>query len=160
MYPLSSSGWYSRATRNCLAMERPVGTPALERGFRGCCPAPATASGYHCNTIDRPSNMVVGADTDHGVVGVINNRSPALQSLRDLSPFILLVSQLWFKSCFPNSILYCFISEAVRGTCSTYYIFFNHDRTKIIGTGMQANLGSLFSNRKPAEPVYFLCWVT
>ena len=73
-----------------------------------------------------------------------------LYHLRYFSPFILLVAQLWFKTCFTYGILDGFISKSVRRTGSTYYIFFNHDGAKIIGAGMQTNLRSLFSYRKPA----------
>src|SRR5262249_37509582 len=66
--------------------------------------------------------------------------------LRYLAPFILLVPQLWFKAGIPNGVLDGFVSEAMRSSGSTNNIFFNHDASKIIGTGVQANLRSLFAN--------------
>src|ERR1043166_1608735 len=54
----------------------------------------------------------------------------------NFSPFILLIAQLWLKSCFANSILYGPVSKPVRRSRSTDHIFFDHDRTKIVGAGM------------------------
>src|SRR5688500_2648577 len=69
---------------------------------------------------------------------------------RNFSPLILLVAQLWFKAGFPDGILYGFISKPVRRSGCTYYVFFYHDRAKIIGATMQTDLCGLLANCQPA----------
>src|SRR4051812_19637822 len=70
-------------------------------------------------------------------------------SLRNLSPFILLVTQLWFKARLTNSLLDGFVSETVRRTCCANHVFFNHNATKIVGASMQTQLSNLPSYGEP-----------
>ena len=63
-------------------------------------------------------------------------------------------SYCWLRSCGSKpasriACLNCFIRKTMRRTGSTHHIFFDHDRSKIIGTGMQTQLCCLFTNRKP-----------
>jgi hypothetical protein len=78
---------------------------------------------------------------------IINNL--LLDRLRYLPPFILLVAQLRFKARIFYRLLNGSISETVWRSCGAHHIFFDHDRTEIIGTRMQTDRRGLFTHREP-----------
>src|SRR5262249_31851912 len=68
---------------------------------------------------------------------------------REFPKFILLISELWFKACFPDSFLYALTGKAVRRSRSADYIFFKHNASKIVGPRMETNLRGLFAYSEP-----------
>src|SRR5690606_9322163 len=65
--------------------------------------------------------------------------------------FVLLVAQLRFETGFAYGLLYAIGRKAVRCACRAHYVLFYHNRTKIVGTSMQAHLPYSFTHCQPGR---------